>query len=257
MLSHLKNAAGRPYIGLAAAGIAYYTFLAMVPLIASAVLIFGIWADPATIGSQVDAVAQLLPGAAGELVGTEMLEIAAGDDTAQGFGLVLAIALSLVAARGAAMAVIDGLDLAYRAQDERSFIRRNALALGITVAGILGLGLIALAIGYAGFTDGILSSIISYSLLFVAVLLGAALLYRRAPDRHRPHWKETLPGAALFAAAWLVGTAGFGTYVANFGNYDATYGSLGAIVILLTWIWLSAYLLLLGAAFNSSRQGID
>ena len=85
-------------------------------------------------------------------------------------------------------------------------------------------------------------------------MLGASLLYRRAPDRPRPEWKETFPGAALFAVLWLVGTILFSAYVSNFGRYDATYGSLGAIIVLLTWMWLSAYLLLIGAAFNRSRQ---
>lgn len=254
MLSHLKNAAGRPYIGLAAAGIAYYIFLAMIPLIASAVLFFGIWADPATVGAQIDSVSAALPGAAGELVGSKMLDIAAGDETAQGLGLAASIAFSLFAARGGAMAVINGLDLAFRAEDERSFVRRNILALSITAAGIVGFGVIGLGIGLAGFSDGILADTVTYFVLAAAALFGAALLYRYAPDRARPAWKETLPGAALFTILWILGTAGFGIYVSNFGRYDATYGSLGAIIVLLTWMWLSAYLLLLGAAFNRSRQ---
>ncbi len=254
MLSHLKNAAGRPYIGLAAAGIAYYIFLAMIPLIASAVLFFGIWADPATVGSLIDSVSAALPGEAGKLVGSKMLDIAAGDETAQGVGLAASIAFSLFAARGGAMAVINGLDLAFSAEDERSFVRRNILALSITAAGIVGFGVIGLGIGLAGFSDGILADAVTYFALAAAALFGAALLYRYAPDRARPAWNDTLPGAALFTILWIIGTVGFGIYVSNFGKYDATYGSLGAIIVLLTWMWLSAYLLLLGAAFNRSRQ---
>ena len=254
MLIHLKNALQRPYLGLAAAGVSYYGFLAMVPLLASAILFFGLWADPATLSDQLSTVTDTLPGPAGELVGKEMLSIAGGDEKKQGLGLAISLLLSLVAARGGALALIDGLDLAFEVSDSRGFVERNILGLAITVAAILSVAIVILTLGYAGFGNGVAGKIALYIVLFAAVLAAAALLYRKAPDRDRVAWRQTLPGAALFAAGMLAGTIGFGIYIANFGNYDATYGSLGAIVVLLTWMWLSAYLLLIGAAFNRDRQ---
>jgi membrane protein len=255
MLSHLKTAAGRPYLGLAAAGIAYYAFLALVPLLASIILLYGIWADPETIGAQIGTVTSALPGAAGELVGTQMVEVASGDSSAQGLGLIASLALSLFAARGGATALIDGLDLAYRTTDDRGFIKRNVLALLVTLAAAIGFGLVAAVVAFAGLSDGIAADILLYALMAGAMTFAAAFLYRKVPDRDPPAFAETLPGAVFFALVWLLATAGFGIYVANFGRYDATYGSLGAIVVLLTWMWLSAYVLLIGAAFNAERQG--
>ena len=253
MLDDLKTALQRPYLGLAAAGVAYYGFLAIVPLLASALLLFGLLADSATLGALLATVTDTLPGPAGELVGTQMLDIAGDDAGAQGIGLLVSLLLSLIAARGGALALIDGLDLAFKVNDSRSFVRRNLLAVAITVGAILGMGLVVLTLGYAGLGDGMLGKAALYLVLFAAVLAGASILYRKAPDREGIAWIDTWPGAALFAAGMLAGTLGFGIYVAKFGDYDATYGSLGAIVVLLTWMWLSAYLLLIGAAFNASR----
>ena len=99
----------------------------------------------------------------------------------------------------------------------------------------------------------LLGKIASYAVLLGAGVAAAATLYRRVVPDITPGWRAVLPGALLAGIGWVLFTLGFGIYVANFGNYNATYGSLGAVVVLLTWLYLVAYVLLLGAELNAVR----
>ena len=251
-------------IGLVAAGVAFYAFLALVPLIASVVLIYGLVVDPETVARHIAALADMLPASAAELVGGQVESVAESNSGAQGLGLLLALAIALFGARNGAGSVVTALNIAYDEADERGFIRSNILALALTVAAALaGIGAVGVQTLIAALPDLIpempgglvfLSNIVSYALLFAFAAIGAALLYRIAPDRPMPGWRALMPGALLAAAGWTALTIGFGYYVANFGSYNATYGSLGAVVVLLTWLYLSAYILLLGAELNAAAE---
>ncbi|ABC64716.1 YihY/virulence factor BrkB family protein [Erythrobacter litoralis] len=237
-------------MGLAAAGVAFFAFLAFVPLLGAIVLAYGIVADPLMVAENIRALSSFLPASAAELIGSQLEGVVEGPDSSKGFGLLLALAISLFGARSGATALMAGLDIAYDTTETRGFVEKNALALLITGGAVLGLGIVALALTVAGLIGDALGLAASYLVLFSSGALGAVLLYRHAPDRPTATWNRTWPGAVVFAALWLLATSLFGFYVANFGNYNATYGSLGAVMVLLTWLYLSAYLLLLGAELN-------
>lgn len=240
--------AGEGNIGIIAAGVAYYGFLALVPLIAAAILTYGLVVDPATIAAHGEGLARMLPGAAGELVAQQFASVAENRSGAHGLGLAAAIALSLFGARVAAGALITALDIAFGAGGGRGFLKSNLLALAITGAAVIGLGLVAAALTLA--TTGLAGeagALASFAVIGMAGYGGAVLAYRTVPDVPDIPAAAAGRGAALFAAGWLAASAGFGLYAGNFANYDATYGSLGAVVVFLTWLWLSAWLLLLGA----------
>lgn len=239
--------------GLIAAGIAYYAFLSLVPLLAAAILTYGIVVDPATIAAHADGLIRTLPGAAGEFMASQLSDVAAQRGGSSGFGLAMAIALALFGARVAAGALITAIDMAFAAPENRGFIAANLLALAITLGAALALGLMgALTTLVATVLAGTGGALASYMVMGLAGFVGAYLAYRVVPQRKVVSRHAALRGSGLFALGWIALSTGFGFYASNLSNYSVTYGSLGAIIVFLTWIWLSAYLLLFGAHFAAA-----
>jgi len=235
-------------IGLIAAGIAYYTFLSFVPLLAAAVLIYGIAVDPRTLAEHTAQLAQSLPGSASELVSDQLESVVDTRSGTSGLGLVAALAASLFAARVAAGAVIKALNDAFGADEDRGFIKSNLLALAITIGAVVAIGIVAGATTLASTVlNESVGAFASYLIVGLAGVGGAMVAYKLVPNTRQVSKSAAFHGALLFALGWMVASAAFGFYVANFGNYNATYGSLGAIVVFLTWLFLSSYLLLFGA----------
>lgn len=258
------DAAGKDNVGLVAAGVAFYGFLAFVPLIAALVLGYGLFAEPETVSQHVDALFQVLPESAASIISDQLRSVSEADDGRTGFGLILAILTAIWGATKGAKAIIIALNIVYDIEEKRSFIAMNALAAVITVAIVVALVAGIAAIGALGYIESLLPGL-PPTLLFLVRLafwicagglaaLGLALIYRFAPHRVSPSWKTLFPGAAIATALWLLATLAFGLYVANFGSYNATYGALGAVVVMLMWLYLSAYVLLLGAELNAVRN---
>jgi membrane protein len=241
--------------GLLAAGIAYYAFLSFVPLLAVAVLTYGLVATPETLAEHGAAIADTLPPSAAELVRSQLESIAETRGGASGFGLIAAIAISLFSARVAAGSIITAFNLAFDAPESRGFIKSNLLAVAITLGAVLAISLVVLVTALVAFvypgSDGAFAS-------FAGVALGAlgaaVLAYRIVPNVDDVSFAEAVRGGVLFAVGWTAASLGFAYYTSNFANYNATYGSLGAIIVLLTWLYLSAYLLLLGAHFAAAAR---
>ena len=249
--------AGAGNAGIIAAGVAYYGFLAMVPLLAAAIMTYGLVVDPQTIAAHGQTLARTLPGGAGDLVSDQLSSIAERRSGTSGLGLAAAIALSLFGARVAAGALITALNMAFDAPESRGFVKANLLALAITCAAVIALGLVA---GVTTLVSTVLAGVgggafASFAVVGLAGLGGALLAYRIVPNVHAIDRHAALRGAILFASGWMIASAGFGLYASNFGNYDATYGSLGAVVVFLTWLWLSAWLLLIGAHIAAASIG--
>ncbi|WP_299309433.1 YihY/virulence factor BrkB family protein [uncultured Croceicoccus sp.] len=253
---------GDDNISLIAAGVAFYGFLAMVPLMAATVLTYGLIADPQTVAVQMQSLAQDLPGSAAELVQDQLSAVVESSSSKKGLGLILALLVALFSARKGAGALIIALNIAYECKESRSFIGKNLTAIGVTVGGALIALLSVGAIAALGFLDGMLDAapavfaplgkILVYVVLAAAITGGAALLFRYGPACETAAFKWLTPGSLLAAVGIVVATLLFGYYVSNFGNYNATYGSLGAVIVLLTWMWASAYILLLGAEMNAA-----
>lgn len=259
MLSQIKaawTAGSENNISLIAAGIAHYALLALVPALAALVLAYGVFADPETVTKHIAALYENLPPSASELIGKQLRNVSEGAEGAQGLGLIASLAVALFGARSAARALMTGLNIAFSAGEDRGLVRGNLVALGLTLAAIVGLAAItalsaALSIWLG--TGGTLASLV---LLAVSAAGGSALVYRYVPNKPEPSWEAIWPGAALFAVGWLGATAAFAFYAANFGSYNATYGSLGAVIVLITWFYLSALILLLGAHLAANKERV-
>ena len=246
--------ANKDNAGIVAAGVAYYAFLAIVPLLAAMVMSYGLFADPATVASHAEALAGTLPSDAAELINGQLESAVTSATGTKGLGLVIALGIAILGARGGANALIQALNIAYDIEDERGFVRKNVLALVMTVGAAVGLIVMVSVVTAASVVDGFLGRAISFIIMFAFFAGGAALVYRIAPNRDAPAFKYQVPGAIFFAFFIVLLTAAFSFYVANFGSYNATYGSLGAVVVLLTWLYLAAYTLLLGAELNAPSE---
>jgi membrane protein len=159
--------------------------------------------------------------------------------------------------------LITALDVAYEEHDRRSFLKFNLIALVLTIGLVLG-GLVVIALVAllpaalqllaVGTTAKWLGLVVQWPLLIVVAMLGLAVLYRYAPDRDEPQWRWVSPGAIVATLLWLVASIGFTVYVSNFNSYDKTYGSLGGVIILLTWLYMSSLVVLLGAVINAQSE---
>jgi membrane protein len=256
--------AGDDNVGIVAAGVAFYGFVALVPLLGALVLSYGLIADPSTVVRNMRGLTAVMPGDAAKLVGEQLMNVVKTSGGKKGFGLLLALALAVFGARSAAGAIVTALNIAYEEKEKRGFITVNLLALAITAAGVAVAVLAVVAIAALGHLEALLPAasgfvlvigkLLSYVALALAGAAGAATLYRYGPSRSKPRWVWLTPGSVLAAILWVGLTLGFGVYVAHFGNYNATYGSLGAVIVLLTWLYLSSYILLFGAELNSELE---
>ena len=255
---------GKDNVGIVAAGVAFYFFLALVPLLGATVLTYGLFASPETVVRQAQSLTAFLPGEAAKLIGEQLLNVVQTSGGKKGFGLIAAIAVAFWGARNAAAAIVTALNIAYEEEEKRGFLRTTLLALAMTLGAVLMAGAVGAAIGVltgiekllpgAGPIGHFLTSALTYVLLAGIAAAAAATLYRYGPSREKARWTWLTPGSIFFAVVWLLLTLAFGFYVRNFGSYGATYGALSSVVVLLTWLYLSSYVLIFGAELNSEVE---
>lgn len=251
-------------IGLVAAGVAFYGFLALVPLLGILVLTYGLFANPDTVVGHVTAMLKILPPDVVALIG--QLLINALDTSAQtsGVGIAAALALALYAGGNGAGAIMTALNITYEEKERRSLARFYGVAFVITLAAILIALLSLAAVAALQSLESIIPNAprpliaLGKALLYLLMALVAAgvvaTLYRYGPSRERARWEWLTPGSVFTAVIWLGLTAGFSFYVTRLTDYGATYGSVAAIVMLLTWLYLSAYVFLFGAELNAELE---
>lgn len=263
ILLRTKQEASRDYIGLVAAGVAFYSLLAIFPALAALISIYGLVADPVDIERQMNAVMGIIPEEAAGILQQQLQSLASQPDAGLSIGVAVGILLALWSTASGIKALIQGLNIAYDEEERRGFFKLNGIALLLTLGGvlfaILALSLIAVLPAVINLLNlsgplATAASLLSWPLLLVMVIAGLAVIYRYGPSRNEPRWRWVSWGAGVATGLWLVGSILFSVYVANFGNYGKTYGSVGAIVILMMWFYLSAYAVLLGAELNAEIE---
>ncbi len=253
----------RDNISVIAAGVAFYGLLAIFPGMSALISIYGLVADPAVIEGQVAALAGVLPQEALKLLSDQLHSLIAAPPAKLGLGLLVSLLLALWSAMSGTGALMRALSVAYEEQDRRGVVgfygRSLALTLGIGAFGLLSLFLIAVVPAAvdllpvsAVWRDAF--ALIRWPILAGIVLIALGCLYRFAPARQTPSWHWVDPGTVAAALLWLIGSACFSFYVERFASYNKTYGSLGAVVVLLMWFYVSAYIVLAGAELNSAIE---
>jgi membrane protein len=263
ILMRVKDDISQNNLSLIAAGAAFYGFLAIPSAIAALIALYGLAFDPGDVQRQVQSMQGLLPGEVVKLLSDQLQSLASRPASTLGVGLIVSVLIALWSARSGTSTMITVLNIAYKEPEKRNFIRLNAISLGLTFGAVvfaaIALALIAilpaivdlLPFGSFGKT---IASIVRWPILIVLVTVVLAAIYRFAPSRDEPNWRWVSWGATIATLLWILGSALFSIYVGKFASYDKSYGSLGAVVVLLMWLYLSAFVVSLGAELNAEIE---
>jgi membrane protein len=251
-------------VALVSAGVAFYGFFALLSLLGLIVLAYGIFADPVTVIEQMRTLTAILPADVVALIGNQLLTAIHSSQQTKGFGILLAVVVAIYGGTNGAASILTALNIAYEEKEKRSLVRFYLLAICMTVIALL-VALAAIAATSAlAYLQRFMPHLppialvalkaVGYLLLALLVAGVAATLYRFGPSREDAKWEWITPGSGFAAITWILLTVAFGFYVSHFTNYRASYGSLGAVVALLTWMYLSAYAFVFGAELNSEIE---
>jgi membrane protein len=253
-------------IFLAAGGVTYALLVSLFPALAALVSVYGLLLDPVQVEKQVEAMAHVMPPETAVLIGDQLHTLVAAPTNALSIRFGTALLFALWSASRGLSGMINALDMAYHVPETRGFLQLNALAIGLTMAGLLGgtvtialvgvLPLVVQAIGLGSLAKWVLL-VLEWPMLIGLVLTGLAVLYRYGPDRKKPRWRWVSPGGVIATLLWVIGSVGFSVFVSYYNSYDRTYGSLGGVVVMLTWLWLSSFVALLGAVINAEAERSD
>lgn len=256
----VKNRVKGDTLSLVAAGVAFFVFLSIFPALASVMSLYGLIADPLTVERHIGIFASVMPEEVLSVVTGRLEKIAQTQDGSLTLGLVVGVLVSLWSANRAMKAIARALNIAYNLKEERGFFKFNLITLGLTllssvifivaVAVVVLLPLIVSVFLSSG-PATLLTTLLGWA-LFLSTLVGMSIaLYCLAPDSPRKPWKQMLPGAIITALLFVLASGGFSLYVSNFGNFDQQYGALGAVVITMLWLFIGAFIFLLGAEVNA------
>ncbi|MDV7143130.1 YihY/virulence factor BrkB family protein [Tropicimonas sp. TH_r6] len=256
---------GSRHIGLIAAGVAFYGLFAIFPAITSVVTLWGFFADPEIVADQLAAYEPMVPEEAYDILSSRVNAIASGPKEVLGWATALSIAAALWATRAGTAALIRGLNAVYEVPT-RSGLWSTILALLLTLM-LIAVALIAMASVVVapvllaflplGPYSGLAIDALRWLVGIGVVLLGIGLLYRFGPNRPDARSPLVSPGSVFAVCLWAIVSVGFSIYLENFSNYNEVYGSLGAVIAMLMWFYLSAFVVLLGGLINAESERLD
>lgn len=251
------------HLTLVASSVAFYGLLALFPALISVVTLYGLWANPADVVPLIETYARALPWTARSLIIEELSSIARTSGASLTAGFVASLAISLFSASTGIASLMLGLNIAYDETETRGWIRRRILALGFTLGislfVVVTVGVITVLpsvldrLGLAGGTQALIR-LVRWPLMGAGVLVGLALLYRYGPNRTPPRWAWVFAGAVLATVVWTLASLLFSLYVENLGRFNKTYGTLGSVIVLVLWLFISAFAILLGAELNAELE---
>jgi membrane protein len=246
-----------------AAGMTYYSLLAIFPALAALVAIYGLFSDPGTIAKHLDQVSGFMPGGAIDVAREQLTRVASKGNQTLGLTFIIGLAVSLWSANAAMKSLFDTLNIVYGEKEKRGFLKLNAMSLAFTLAAItfilavLGaIVVLPVVLNYISLSNlaDLLIRIVRWPAMFLAVALGLACIYRFGPSREAPRWRWITWGSVVATILWLGASALFSWYAANFGKFNETYGSLGGAIGFMTWLWISAIVSLLGAELDAELE---
>lgn len=262
-LLSLKDAVAEDRLSLIAAGVAFFVFLAIFPALTALLSIYGLVSDPAQVAQHISSLQGTLPPSTLELLQKQMSSITQGSGSSLGFALVASILVALYSASKGMGAMLSALNIAFNQSENRGFIKLKAFTLlytlvaicfAIIMLGVIGLSMYLQTLGLPHWLDMAIQ-IVSWLIRLALMIAAVIALYALTPNRPRPPLRQVIPGATLATISWLIVSLGFSFYITHFNSYNKAYGSLAAIVVLLLWLWISAFVVLLGAEVNAVLYG--
>lgn len=263
VLLRIKERMAADNLSIIAAGVAFYALMAIFPALVALVALYGLAFDPQQVAEQIGALGRMLPQEAADILLAELRDLTQTDRTALGTGAIVGIVIALWSASSGVRTLMHALNVAYGENEKRGFLRFYGTAVLLTLAALFGFACIIalivalpLAASFLGLgpVADTLVSLLRWPIVAVAVMVGLSIVYRYGPSREKPRWSWVSHGAIFATALWVAGSVLFSFYVSHFASYNKTYGSAGAVVILLTWLLLSAYVVLIGAEINAESE---
>jgi membrane protein len=263
ILKRVWRASSEKALWVAAGGVAFFAFFALIPMLGVLVLTYGQFVGSDDVQARMQDLGSVFPDEAMRSMFGQLLGTARGAGSQFGWGLVGSLGMLLWSVLFASRALMAGLNHAYHESETRGFFALNALAL------LLGLGSLGLMVGLAGmltagpvlFSDAVLGPfwgrvvrIGRWPFLGVILVLALIVCYRLGPCRAAPKWRWVSGGAVAGATLWMLASLGFSFYVRRIVQYEAAYGLAGAVLTLMIWLYLLAYAVLLGATLNAETE---
>jgi membrane protein len=246
-----------------AAATAFYALLSIFPTLTAVVSLYGLATDRTMVERQVAAMEGILPPEALKLVAAWLQALVEGPTERFGIGLIISLLLASWSVWSATAMLMTAVNACYGDEEKRGFVRFNlqalALGTGLVFLGVAALALVAVLpvlmdrLPAPGAWHAAIS-LVRWPILAGLAVVALAIVYKYARARDSQKWEWVSWGATIATALWLIGSIAFSFYVSEFGSYDKTYGSLGAVVVLLLWFYLSAYVILIGAELNAETE---
>lgn len=248
----------RTHLGLISAGVAFYAMFAVFPGMAAIISLWGLVADPSVIFTYMDVTDRFIPDEANSLIYNQIVGLVNHGRTKLGWASAVSILIATLAARAGVDALVRGLNAIHNKRAQTGIWRYllgyilTLSLVGVVLVGLLTVVIVPLAFNFVelGPAEGWMLTALPWVGVFVIVLIAIGILYRYSPnvDGQRPPLFSA--GALLAALLWAGASFAFSAYLSSFNSYDRIYGSIGAVIALLTWFYLGAYSVLLGAMFN-------
>lgn len=254
---------GEDNISIIAAGVAFYTMLAIFPAITAFVSLFGLVAEPGAVQEQFANLRGVVPDDAWSILNDQLTAVVTARSQSLSIAAVVALAIALWSAGAGVRAMMIALNIAYHEQESRSFIVFYLTAflftIGIAILGMFSLGAIVAVPVVLSFIDlgpiaAIVLKLLPWLVLAAFMITALGVLYRYGASRAEASTRWVSWGAVVATLLWIAASVVFSIYVSNFASYNETYGALGAVVILLMWLWISAFIVLLGAELNAEME---
>ena len=265
VINRVQLRIGRDNLMLIAAGIAFYAMFAIFPALGALVSIFGLFGDTHVVQAQVQQLTALLPRETGNLLNESLNALLSKPAGSLNSGLLVSLGLAIWGARAGISAMMSGLNVATERREQRGVLHFQLLALALTLGAIV-FAIVALtAVAIVPIVvailpiDEVLQSQLAYArwpILGAFILLALDVIYRFGPSQTQPRWHLVSVGTLFAGGFWILASIAFSAYVTRFGSYDTTYGSLGAVIVLLLWFWISALIVLTGATIDSVRADV-
>lgn len=253
----------KDHVALVSAGVAFYGLLALFPAITALIAVAGLALEPADVTRELQNAAAVLPDQAAAIILNQAAEVTGARESGLKLGAVIGFALALYSASRGVSSLIEGLNLAYDQPETRGYFFRLGLTLVLTICLILG---VTLGLGATILTPALFSVVdlgpitefligaLRWAVLLGMTIVGISILYRFGPDRSSAKWRWLTPGAALACLLWLIASVAFSIYAENFSSYNESFGTLAGVIMLLMWLWISSFVILLGAEINGAAE---
>lgn len=250
-------------VSVVAAGVAFFSLIAVFPLISAAISIFSYFADPGDVDDITQTVKALMPGQAFDVIQNQIVTVLDAPNQALGLGIFISLSVAVFSAGAGIRAMMRAMNIAYEETEKRNFFLFYAYAILMTLGSFIFIWLSLLvivgvpaALNFINLTDTaeMVARYLPWVVLVMVFGFSVGVMYRFGPSRRPARKRWIFPGIFFATMAWLFISYGFSKFVAEFGNYNATYGSLSAVVILLVWLWLTANVIIIGAELNSELE---